>query len=222
MRAGVIVFPGSNCDRDGQVALEKLTGQAVPMIWHQETEMPPLDLIFLPGGFSYGDYLRCGAIAAQSPVMKAVVAAAKRGVPVMGVCNGFHLLTESGLLPGALIRNAGLRFVCRAVELNVERVDTRFAGRYSAGQTLRLPVAHHDGNYRADPETVAMLEGEGRVAFRYANGGNPNGSEADIAGLYDATGRVLGMMPHPERAIEPALGSSDGWPMFESILEKLG
>ena len=222
MRAGVIVFPGSNCDRDGQVALEKLTGQAVPMIWHQETELPPLDLIFLPGGFSYGDYLRCGAIAAQSPVMKAVVAAAKRGVPVMGVCNGFHLLTESGLLPGALIRNAGLRFVCRAVELNVERVDTRFAGRYSAGQTLRLPVAHHDGNYRADPETVAMLEGEGRVAFRYANGGNPNGSEADIAGLYDATGRVLGMMPHPERAIEPALGSSDGWPMFESILEKLG
>ncbi len=222
MRAGVIVFPGSNCDRDGQVALEKLTGQAVPMIWHQETELPPLDLIFLPGGFSYGDYLRCGAIAAQSPVMKAVVAAAKRGVPVMGVCNGFHLLTESGLLPGALIRNAGLRFVCRAVELNVERVDTMFAGRYSAGQTLRLPVAHHDGNYRADPETVAMLEGEGRVAFRYANGGNPNGSEADIAGLYDATGRVLGMMPHPERAIEPALGSSDGWPMFESILEKLG
>ena len=222
MRAGVIVFPGSNCDRDGQVALEKLTGQAVPMIWHQETELPPLDLIFLPGGFSYGDYLRCGAIAAQSPVMKAVVAAARRGVPVMGVCNGFHLLTESGLLPGALIRNAGLRFVCRAVELNVERVDTMFAGRYSAGQTLRLPVAHHDGNYRADPETVAMLEGEGRVAFRYANGGNPNGSEADIAGLYDATGRVLGMMPHPERAIEPALGSSDGWPMFESILEKLG
>ena len=204
------------------MALEKLTGQAVPMIWHQETELPPLDLIFLPGGFSYGDYLRCGAIAAQSPVMKAVVAAAKRGVPVMGVCNGFHLLTESGLLPGALIRNAGLRFVCRAVELNVERVDTMFAGRYSAGQTLRLPVAHHDGNYRADPETVAMLEGEGRVAFRYANGGNPNGSEADIAGLYDATGRVLGMMPHPERAIEPALGSSDGWPMFESILEKLG
>ena len=189
----MIVFPGSNCDRDGQVALEKLTGQAVPMIWHQETELPPLDLIFLPGGFSYGDYLRCGAIAAQSPVMKAVVAAARRGVPVMGVCNGFHLLTESGLLPGALIRNAGLRFVCRAVELNVERVDTMFAGRYSAGQTLRLPVAHHDGNYRADPETVAMLEGEGRVAFRYANGGNPNGSEADIAGLYDATGRVLGM-----------------------------
>ena len=222
MRAGVIVFPGSNCDRDGQVALEKLTGQAVPMIWHQETELPPLDLIFLPGGFSYGDYLRCGAIAAQSPVMKAVVAAARRGVPVMGVCNGFHLLTESGLLPGALIRNAGLRFVCRAVELNVERVDTMFAGRYSAGQTLRLPVAHHDGNYRADPETVAMLEGEGRVAFRYANGGNPNGSEADIAGLYDATGRVLGMMPHPERAIEPALGSSDGWPLFESILDSLG
>ncbi len=219
MRAGVIVFPGSNCDRDGQVALQKLTGQDVPMIWHQETELPPLDLIFLPGGFSYGDYLRCGAIAAQSPVMKEVVAAAKRGIAVMGVCNGFHLLTESGLLPGALIRNAGLRFVCRSVDLSVERTDTMFAGRYETGQTLRIPVAHHDGNYQSDADTLAMLEGEGRVAFRYISGGNPNGSENDIAGLYDATGRIMGMMPHPERAIEPALGSADGWPLFESILE---
>ena len=222
MRAGVIVFPGSNCDRDGQVALEKLTGRDVPMIWHQETELPPLDLIFLPGGFSYGDYLRCGAIAAQSPVMKAVVAAAKRGVPVMGVCNGFHLLTESGLLPGALIRNGGLRFVCRTVGLRVERADTLFAAKYAPGQTLRIPVAHHDGNYRADAETLAMLEGEGRVAFRYADGDNPNGSENGIAGVYDADRRILGMMPHPERAIEPSLGSADGWPLFESILESLG
>ena len=221
MRAGVIVFPGSNCDRDGQVALQKLTGQDVPMIWHQETELPPLDLIFLPGGFSYGDYLRCGAIAAQSPVMKEVVAAAKRGIAVMGVCNGFHLLTESGLLPGALIRNAGLRFVCRSVDLSVERTDTMFAGRYETGQTLRIPVAHHDGNYQSDADTLAMLEGEGRVAFRYISDGNPNGSENGIAGLYDATGRIMGMMPHPERAIEPALGSADGWPLFESILENL-
>ena len=197
MRAGVIVFPGSNCDRDGQVALQKLTGRDVPMIWHQESELPPLDLIFLPGGFSYGDYLRCGAIAAQSPVMQAVVAAAKQGVAVMGVCNGFHLLTESGLLPGALIRNAGLRFVCRPVELSVERTDTLFTGKYTAGQTLSIPVAHHDGNYQSDAETLAMLEGEGRVAFRYVDGGNPNCSENDIAGIYDATGRILGMMPHP-------------------------
>ncbi len=222
MRAAVIVFPGSNCDRDGAVALARLTGREPSMIWHQETELPPLDLIFLPGGFSYGDYLRCGAIAAQSPVMRAVAAAAKRGVAVMGVCNGFHLLTESGLLPGALIRNAGLRFVCRPVDLSVERTDTLYAGKYREGRTLRMPVAHHDGNYQSDAETLAMLEGEGRVAFRYADGGNPNGSENDIAGLYDATGRIMGMMPHPERAIEPRLGSVDGWPLFESILESLG
>ena len=222
MRAGVIVFPGSNCDRDGQVALEKLTGHDVPMIWHQETELPPLDLIFLPGGFSYGDYLRCGAIAAQSPVMKEVAAAAKRGVAVMGVCNGFQLMTEAGLLPGALIRNASLKYVCRSVELAVGQPDTIYTNHYGAGRVLKIPVAHHDGNYRADPETLAMLEGEGRVAFRYANGDNPNGSESDIAGVYDASRRVLGMMPHPERAIEPALGSADGWPLFESILESLG
>jgi phosphoribosylformylglycinamidine synthase len=222
MRAGVIVFPGSNCDRDGQVALEKLTGRDVPMIWHQETELPPLDLIFLPGGFSYGDYLRCGAIAARSPVMQAVAAAAKRGVAVMGVCNGFQLMTEAGLLPGALIRNASLKYVCRPVDLSPGEADSIYTKGYAAGQVLKIPVAHHDGNYRADPETLAMLEGEGRVAFRYANGDNPNGSENDIAGVYDASRRVLGMMPHPERAIEPALGSADGWPLFESILESLG
>jgi len=222
MRAAVIVFPGSNCDRDGAVALTKLTGRETAMIWHQETALPPLDLIFLPGGFSYGDYLRCGAIAAQSPVMREVVAAAKRGVAVMGVCNGFQLMTEAGLLPGALIRNASLKYVCRPVTLSVERTDSVFTKRYDPGQILRIPIAHHDGNYRADPETLAMLEGEGRVAFRYANGDNPNGSQADIAGVYDASRRVLGMMPHPERAIEPILGSADGWPLFESILEQLG
>ena len=222
MRAGVIVFPGSNCDRDGQVALKRLTDRDVPMIWHQETELPPLDLIFLPGGFSYGDYLRCGAIAAQSPVMKEVAAAAKRGVAVMGVCNGFQLMTEAGLLPGALIRNASLKYVCRSVALSVGQPDTIYAKRYTTNRLLKIPVAHHDGNYRADPETLAMLEGEGRVAFRYANGENPNGSENDIAGIYDASRRVLGMMPHPERAIEPALGSADGWPLFEAILESLG
>jgi phosphoribosylformylglycinamidine synthase len=222
MRAGVIVFPGSNCDRDGQVALQKLTGRDVPMIWHQETELPPLDLIFLPGGFSYGDYLRCGAIAAQSPVMKEVAAAAKRGIAVMGVCNGFQLMTEAGLLPGALIRNASLKYVCRPVDMAVGQTDTIYAKHYGADQVLKIPVAHHDGNYRADAETLAMLEGEGRVAFRYANGDNPNGSENDIAGVYDSSRRVLGMMPHPERAIEPALGSADGWPLFESILESLG
>ncbi len=222
MRAGVIVFPGSNCDRDGQVALQKLTGQNVPMIWHQETELPPLDLIFLPGGFSYGDYLRCGAIAAQSPVMREVVAAANRGVAVMGVCNGFHLLTESGLLPGALIRNAGLKFVCRSVDLSVEQTDSPYTRTLKANQTLKIPVAHGDGNYRADAETLAELNGEGRVAFRYTNGSNPNGSIEDIAGIYNASKRMLGMMPHPERAIEPVLGSADGWPMYESMLEQLG
>jgi phosphoribosylformylglycinamidine synthase subunit PurQ / glutaminase len=222
MRAAVIVFPGSNCDRDGAVALTKLTGRETAMIWHQETELPPLDLIFLPGGFSYGDYLRCGAIAAQSPVMREVVAAANRGVAVMGVCNGFHLLTESGLLPGALIRNAGLKFVCRAVDLSVEQTDSLYTKTYAAEQTLRIPVAHGDGNYRADDETLAELNGEGRVAFRYINGSNPNGSADDIAGIYSESKRVLGMMPHPERAIEPMLCSADGWPMFESMLEQLG
>ena len=154
--------------------------------------------------------------------MREVVTAAKRGVAVMGVCNGFQLMTEAGLLPGALIRNASLKYVCRPVALSVERTDSVFTKRYDAGQLLRIPIAHHDGNYRADPETLAMLEGEGRVAFRYANGDNPNGSQADIAGVYDASRRVLGMMPHPERAIEPILGSADGWPLFESIMEQLG
>jgi len=219
-RAGVVVFPGSNCDRDGAVALAHVTGRSPKMIWHQDTELPPLDLIFLPGGFSYGDYLRCGAIAAHSPVMREVAAAANKGVAVLGVCNGFHLLTESGLLPGALIRNAGLKFVCRDAALSVGRTDTPFTARYARGQTLRIPVAHGDGNYNADAETLARLEGEGRVAFRYCDS-NPNGSARNIAGIYNETGRVLGMMPHPERAVEPALGSSDGLPLFQSLSEAL-
>jgi phosphoribosylformylglycinamidine synthase subunit PurQ / glutaminase len=196
-----------------------VAGRKPKMIWHQDTKLPPLDLIFLPGGFSYGDYLRCGAIAAHSPVMREVVAAAKKGVAVLGVCNGFHLLTESGLLPGALIRNAGLKFVCRSVALTVERTDTPFAGQYQQGQTLSIPVAHGDGNYTADADTLAELQGEGRVAFRYQD--NPNGSADNIAGIYNESGRVLGMMPHPERAVEPMLGSNDGLALFRSITEAL-
>lgn len=229
LRAGVVVFPGSNCDRDGAVALDRVVGRSPAMIWHQETELPPLDLIFLPGGFSYGDYLRCGAIAAHSPVMREVVKAAGRGVAVLGVCNGFHLLTESGLLPGALIRNAGLKFVCHSVGLRVERTDTPYASRYRQGQVLQIPVAHGDGNYTADPDTLARLDDEGRVAFRYcaADGtvdrnANPNGSAGNIAGIYNETGRVLGMMPHPERAVEAALGSEDGLALFHSLVEALG
>ena len=228
LRAGVVVFPGSNCDRDGAVALTKAVGREPHMIWHQDTELPPLDLVFLPGGFSYGDYLRCGAIAAHSPVMREVVAAAKRGVAVIGVCNGFHLLTESGLLPGALIRNAGLKFVCRSVGLRVERTGTPYTNRYSGGQVLNVPIAHGDGNYVADPDTLARLEDEDRIAFRYCNNdgtvsddANPNGSALNIAGVYSETGRVLGMMPHPERAIEPALGSEDGFGLFQSIVDEL-
>lgn len=223
-RAGVVVFPGSNCDRDGAVALAMVAGRKPHMIWHQDTELPQLDLIFLPGGFSYGDYLRCGAIAAHSPVMREVVSAAKRGVAVLGVCNGFHLLTESGLLPGALIRNAGLKFVCRSVHLRVERRDTPYTSRYDKGQVVNMPIAHGDGNYIADSDTLARLKDENRVAFRYcsqdgslAPDANPNGSAANIAGIYNETGRVLGMMPHPERAVEPALGSSDGLALFQSI-----
>jgi len=228
LRAGVVVFPGSNCDRDGAVALAMVAGRKPHMIWHQDTELPPLDLIFLPGGFSYGDYLRCGAIAAHSPVMREVVAAANKGVAVLGVCNGFHLLTESGLLPGALIRNAGLKFVCRSVNLRVERTDTPYAKRYTKDQVLSVPVAHGDGNYVADACTLMKLQDEDRIAFRYCESGgaingavNPNGSALNIAGIYNATGRVLGMMPHPERAVEPALGSSDGLALFQSIAEVL-
>jgi phosphoribosylformylglycinamidine synthase subunit PurQ / glutaminase len=218
MKSAVIVFPGSNCDRDLAVAIEEVSGRAPTMLWHRESALPDdLDLIAVPGGFSYGDYLRSGAMAARSPVMKAVVEAAGRGVPVLGVCNGFQILTEAGLLPGALMRNAGLSFVCRPVSLTVENSQSIFTSRYDAGEAITIPVAHHDGNYTADPDTLDRLEGEGRVAFRYAEA--VNGSARQIAGIVNAAGNVLGMMPHPERMIGPEHGGSDGRRMFEGLLE---
>ncbi|WP_084582724.1 phosphoribosylformylglycinamidine synthase subunit PurQ [Sphingomonas azotifigens] len=217
MKTAVIVFPGSNCDRDIAVALESVTGTKPHMVWHGDSELPEgLGLIALPGGFSYGDYLRCGAIAARSPVVQAVVEAANRGTPVIGICNGFQILTETGLLPGALMRNAGLDFVCRDVPLTVDNSQSIFTSAYQAGETLSIPVAHHDGNYFADAETLDRLEGEGRVAFRY--GENINGSARNIAGVMNAAGNVLGMMPHPERKIEAAHGGSDGRRLFEGLL----
>jgi phosphoribosylformylglycinamidine synthase subunit PurQ / glutaminase len=219
-RAAVITFPGSNCDRDMADALEKVSGAAPLRVWHGDAELPDnLDFIALPGGFSYGDYLRCGAIASRSPVMRAVVEAAGKGVPVLGVCNGFQVLTESGLLPGALLRNSGIRFVCREVELTVGNAQSLFTAGYEGGETLRLPVAHHDGNFFADDETLDRLEGEGRVAFRYAE--PVNGSSRAIAGVLNARGNVLGMMPHPERAIEAAHGNSDGRALFEGAIKGL-
>jgi phosphoribosylformylglycinamidine synthase len=221
MKTAVIVFPGSNCDRDLAVALEAVTGQAPAMVWHGESELPAgLGLIALPGGFSYGDYLRCGAIAARSPIVRAVIEAAERGTPVFGVCNGFQVLTETGLLPGALMRNEALDFVCRDAALTVENTQSVFTNRYEAGETIRIPVAHHDGNYNADAGTLDRLEGEGRVAFRYAEA--VNGSARNIAGVLNAGGNVLGMMPHPERRIEAAHGGDDGRRLFEGLLEAVG
>jgi phosphoribosylformylglycinamidine synthase I len=218
VNSAVLVFPGSNCDRDLAVAIEAVTGRAPAMVWHRESELPHgTDLIAIPGGFSYGDYLRSGAMAARSPIMQAVADAAGRGVPVLGVCNGFQVLTEAGLLPGALMRNAGLHFVCRPVGLKVENSQSIFTSGYSAGEEISIPVAHHDGNYQADPETLDRLEGEGRVAFRYA--GEVNGSARSIAGILNNAGNVLGMMPHPERALEPAHGNTDGRRLFEGLLE---
>ena len=218
MKSAVIVFPGSNCDRDMAEALRLVTGRAPAMVWHREDSLPDgLDLIAIPGGFSYGDYLRSGAMAAQSEVMGAVKDAAARGVAVLGVCNGFQVLTEARLLPGALMRNAGLNFVCRDVELSVENAQSAFTSRYAAGETILIPVAHHDGNYTADAETLDQLEGEGRVAFRYT--GNVNGSSRQIAGVLNAAGNVLGLMPHPERKIEAAHGGDDGRRLFEGLME---
>ena len=220
MRAAVITFPGSNCDRDLAMALEHVSGQPAIRVWHGDADLPErLDFIALPGGFSYGDYLRCGSMAAKSPIMRAVVAAAERGVPVLGVCNGFQILTESGLLPGALMRNAQLTFTCRTAPLKVENSQSLFTGGYDAGETIHLPLAHHDGNYFADAETLDRLEGEGRVAFRYIDA--VNGSQRMIAGVLNEAGNVLGMMPHPERAVEPAHGNTDGRRLFEAALREL-
>ena len=218
MKAAVIVFPGSNCDRDIAVALEQVSGKAPAMVWHADAALPSgLDLIAVPGGFSYGDYLRSGAIAARSPIMRAVVETANKGTPVLGVCNGFQVLAEAGLLPGALMRNADLDFVCRDVALTVENAQTAFTSRYEAGERISFPVAHHDGNFVADDATLDRIEGDGRVAFRYAE--HVNGSARGIAGLLNAAGNVLGMMPHPERRIESAHGGTDGRRLFEGLLE---
>ncbi|QFI63163.1 phosphoribosylformylglycinamidine synthase subunit PurQ [Qipengyuania flava] len=219
-RAAVITFPGSNCDRDMAVAIERARGSAPLRVWHADAELPErLDFIALPGGFSYGDYLRSGAMAANSPVMRGVKEQAERGVPVLGVCNGFQVLTEAGLLPGALMRNASQNFICRTVALTVENSQSLFTGGYDQGQTIRIPVAHHDGNYFADEDTLDRLEGEGRVAFRYAE--NCNGSRRDIAGVLNAAGNVLGMMPHPERAVDTAHGGTDGLALFEGAMRTL-
>ena len=221
MKSAVIVFPGSNCDRDMAVALEQVSGNKPAMVWHRETELPDgVDLVAIPGGFSYGDYLRSGAMAARSPVMRAVKAAADRGVSVLGVCNGFQILTEAGMLPGALMRNANLSFICRDVPLKVENSQSAFTSRYGAGEAITIPVAHHDGNYQADEVTLDRLEGEGRVAFRYGNA--CNGSARDIAGIVSDSGNVLGMMPHPERMVEPAHGGTDGRRLFEGLIEAIG
>lgn len=216
MKAAVIVFPGSNCDRDMATALAGVTGTAPAMVWHRESQLPAgLDLIAIPGGFSYGDYLRSGAMAARSPVMQAVVHAAGEGRAVLGVCNGFQVLTEAGLLPGALMRNAGLNFVCRHVALRVGNSQSIFTSRYAADEMVTIPVAHHDGNFFADDDTLDRLEGEGRVAFRYAEA--VNGSARGIAGILNDGGNVLGMMPHPERLMEPAQGGTDGRRLFEAL-----
>jgi phosphoribosylformylglycinamidine synthase len=221
VKSAVIVFPGSNCDRDLAVALEKTSGTAPIMVWHRDTELPQgLDLVCLPGGFSYGDYLRSGAMAARSPVLRAVAEAADKGVAVLGICNGFQILTEAGLLPGALMRNAGLHYICREVPLKVENGASAFTSRYQAGEEIVIPVAHHDGNFQADADTLDRLEGEGRVAFRYSD--QCNGSARDIAGILNDKGNVLGMMPHPERMSEDAHGRTDGRRLFEGILEALG
>lgn len=217
MKPSVIVFPASNCDRDIAAALKQATGKPPAMVWHGETGLPETDFIVLPGGFSYGDYLRSGAMAAKSPIMRAIIEKAEAGTPVLGVCNGFQILCETGLLPGALLRNAGLNFVCRTVTLRVENNQSMFTSAFEKDRFVNFPVAHHDGNYFADEETLNRLEGEGRVAFRYVD--NPNGSARDIAGIINAGGNVLGLMPHPERMISPLLGGVDGAAFFSGLVD---
>jgi phosphoribosylformylglycinamidine synthase len=228
MKSAVIVFPGSNCDRDVAVALQQVTGTAPEMVWHGGSELPKVDLIVLPGGFSYGDYLRSGAMASHSPVMREVIQRAKAGTPTLGICNGFQVLTESGLLPGVLMRNAGLKFLCKDVWLRVENTRSIFTSKYGDGEIIRIPVAHGEGNYFADPATLKTLEDNGQVAFRYvtrdgevSEAGNPNGSQNNIAGIFNERGNVLGMMPHPERLAETALGGIDGRRMFEGLVAAL-
>ncbi|MEE9314579.1 MAG: phosphoribosylformylglycinamidine synthase subunit PurQ [Rhizobiaceae bacterium] len=221
MKTTIIQFPGSNRDRDMIAAITKIGGHAPFMAWHTDTSLPDSDLLIIPGGFSHGDYLRAGAIAARAPVMDAVRKAAKKGIRILGVCNGFQTLTESGLLPGALMRNAGLTFVCKEVRLEITNADNPFTSKYAQGEIIRCPVAHHDGNYFADAKTLKRVEGNGQVAFRYAEGTNPNGSINDIAGIFNEAGNVLGMMPHPENLIEPAHGGTDGRRLFEGALNML-
>ena len=219
MKSAVVQLPGLNRDRDMVDALTKISGQAPVTVWQTETEIPDVDLIVIPGGFSYGDYLRCGAIAARMPVMQAIREKAEQGVKVLGVCNGFQILVEAGLLPGALMRNTSLRFVCKEVMLEVVNADTDFTRAYSEGQIIRCPVAHHDGNYFVDDATLADMEAKRQIVFRYAQGTNPNGSLSDIAGVINARGNVLGMMPHPENLIEAAHGGKDGRGIFASALD---
>jgi phosphoribosylformylglycinamidine synthase I len=229
MKSAVIVFPGSNCDRDVAVALGRSTGRAPLMVWHKEASFEVVDLMVLPGGFSYGDYLRCGAMAAHSPVIREVVARARKGVPLLGICNGFQVLTETGLLPGALMRNADLKFVCKDVYLRVDSTESAFTSAYREGQTIRIPIAHHDGNYFADQATLSRLEDQGQIVFRYCDAegrttaaANPNGSLGNIAGVINETRTVLGLMPHPERLADSQLGGTDGQALFDGLAEALG
>ena len=220
MKTAVITFPASNCNRDAAVALEKITGEPPVMVWHRESELPQgVDFVILPGGFSYGDYLRCGAMASRSPIVKDLVEKANKGLAVAGFCNGFQVLTESGLLPGALMRNKNLKFVCRPEKLKITNSNSRYTAKYGSITDVTFPVAHHDGNYYADDETLNKLEKQGQVIFRYAD--NPNGSARDIAGICNEAGNVFGMMPHPERAIDPLHGGTDGIDLFKSIIESI-
>jgi phosphoribosylformylglycinamidine synthase len=221
MKSAVVVFPASNCDRDAAVALEQTTGKKPVMVWHGDAKVPEVDLIVIPGGFSYGDYLRCGAMAAHSRIVRDVKAKAAEGVAVLGICNGFQILTEAGLLPGALMRNAHLKFVCRPVGMIVEESQSSFTRSYGKGDVVRFPVAHGDGNYFADEDTLDRLEGENRIVFRYIEGENPNGSARNIAGILSEKRNVLGMMPHPERVCDEALGGTDGLKLFKSLIETL-